>query len=134
MRNSFETLLAVPISAITVIHVTALFCLLEPLALDLAGPPSLDDLPVGLSSLRSTGHELPSALASDTSSLVPRILNVDLAASMGPNSGTTALYLFGVGVSVVGRSRSSCCASNTILAVSLLIFFRKKDAITELDV
>lgn len=69
--------------------------------------PTCNISPVALSSLRNTGQELPSAFASVTSSLVPRILNEDFSGSMGPHRDTNFLYRLGFGVSVVGRSRSS---------------------------
>lgn len=84
--------------------------------------------------MRSTGQEFPSALTRFTSSFVPRILNDDFSVSMGPNSGTTALYRFGVGASVVGRSRSNPCAWNDTLALSLSIFLRKNEAMTDVGV
>lgn len=59
--------------------------------------------PVRRSSALRTGQELTSALASVTSSLVPKILYVVFSGSMPPNSGTSVLYLFG-GESVVGKS------------------------------
>jgi hypothetical protein len=81
------------------------------------------------SSLLKTGHEAPSALTKSTSSFVLMILNVDAAGSMALNRGMVALYRFG-GVSVVVRSTESWSGPNSTLAVSLLIFLRKNDAMT----
>lgn len=89
--------------------------------------------PVRRSSALRTGQELTSALASVTSSLVPRILCVVFSGSMGPNNGTSVLYRFG-GESVVGRSSWMDDCEKTTLAASLSIFFRKKEAITLLGV
>lgn len=90
--------------------------------------------PVLGSSLRSTGHELPSAFTRVTSNFVPIILNVDSSGLIGPNSSTTFLYRLG-GVSVVGRSRESSLGEENLMeAVSLLIFLRKKEAITVVPV
>lgn len=88
---------------------------------------------MSLSSARRTGQELTSALASVTSSFVPMILNVVLAGSMGPNSGTSVRYRLG-GVSLVGRSSCTDELVKTTLAASLSIFLRKKDAMTLLGV
>jgi hypothetical protein len=89
--------------------------------------------PVLCSSLRSTGQELPSAFIKVTSNLVPMILNFDAAVSIGPNRGTTDLYRLG-GLSDVERLRTSSCGANSTFAFSLLIFFRKKEAITVVGV
>lgn len=85
--------------------------------------------PVVASSPRRTGHDAPFAFTNVTSSFVPKILNDDLAVSIVPYRGTSAVYLFGV-ESVVAKSRTSCFSWNSTLAVSLLIFFRKKAAMT----
>lgn len=85
--------------------------------------------PVRASSLRRTGQDAPSALAKDSSSFVPRTLQLDLSVSMGPNSGNSAAYRFG-GLSLVVRSRTSCLGWKSTLAVSFLIFFRNIDAMT----
>lgn len=82
-----------------------------------------------LSSPRNTGHELPSALTKLTSNFVPRILNVDAFGSIWANRGMDALYRFG-GLSVVVRSTESSLEPKSTFAVSLLIFFRKNEAIT----
>lgn len=63
--------------------------------------------PVGASSLRSTGHEAPSALISVSSSLDPITLKVDLAVSMAPYKGKSAVNRFG-GESDVFRSKAMC--------------------------
>jgi hypothetical protein len=63
--------------------------------------------PVKASSLRSTGHEAPSALINVSSSLDPITLNVDLAVSMAPYRGKSAVYRFG-GESDVFRSKATC--------------------------
>ena len=89
--------------------------------------------PVLCSSLRKVGHEAPSALAKVTSSFVPIILNLDTSVLMGPNNGTVALYRLG-GLSDVGRSRMSSWEAKSTLAISLLIFLRKKGAMTVADV
>lgn len=85
------------------------------------------------SSLRNTGHELPSALTKFTSNFVPRILNVDAAGSIVPKRGIEALYRLGR-LSVVLRSTESSLEVNSTFAVSLLIFLRKNEAMTELGV
>jgi hypothetical protein len=86
--------------------------------------------PVLGSSLLNTGHELPSALTKMTSNFVPRILNDDSSAFIGPKSWTVFLYRFG-GTSVVGRSREiSVSEAKMTDALSLFIFFKKNEAIT----
>jgi hypothetical protein len=89
--------------------------------------------PVLCSSLLSVGHEAPPVLTKITSSFVPMILNFDSAVSIGPNNGTVALYRLG-GLSEVGRSRRSSWGEKSTLAFSLLIFLRKKEAMTVVGV
>lgn len=72
-------------------------------------------------------------MASVTSSLVPKILYTVFSGSIGPNNGTSVVYRFG-GESVVGRSSWMDDCVKVTLATSLLIFFRKKEAITLLGV
>lgn len=61
------------------------------------------------------------------------ILKLEVAMLIGPNNGTVVLYRFG-GLSDVGRSRRSSCASNCTVAFSFSIFLRKKEAITVVGV
>lgn len=77
--------------------------------------------PVLGSSLRNTGQLLPSALASVSSSFVPKILKVDFPASIGANSGQVFVYRL---LSLVGRSSSILSAENSIFAFDLSIFLR----------
>jgi hypothetical protein len=89
--------------------------------------------PVLRSSLLKFAHALPSAFTKFTSNFVGTILNDEAAVLIGPNRGTTALYSLG-GVSVVGRSRESSVSENFTEALSLLIFLRKKEAVTVVPV
>ena len=77
--------------------------------------------PVHLSSLRSTGHPVPSAFASVISNLVPRTRNCDFSGSIDAKSGMVSVYRL---LSVVGRSRLIDVGSNSTLAFALSIFFR----------
>jgi hypothetical protein len=61
------------------------------------------------------------------------ILHFEAAGSVGPNRGTTVRYRLG-GVSVVTRSSETSVGEKSTFAVSLLIFLRKKEAMTVLGV
>lgn len=83
------------------------------------------------SSFLSTGQELLSALISVISNFVPMILYVDLSISIAPNRGISFSYLL---LSEVRRSRETEEAEKVILAESLIIFLRNKEAITVVGV
>ena len=84
--------------------------------------------PVLLSSLRKTGHPLPSVLTSINSNFVPMILYVDLSGSMGPYRSTVLVYLL---LSNVGKSSSRVVDDlKSTFARDLSIFLRYKLAIT----
>lgn len=83
------------------------------------------------SSFLSTGQELLSALVSVISNFVPIILYVDLSLSIGPKRGISFSYLL---LSEVRRSRETEEAEKVILAESLIIFLRNKEAITVVGV
>lgn len=89
--------------------------------------------PVRRSSALRTGQPLTSALASTTSNFVPMILNDDSSGFIGATNSTSFLYRFG-GESVVGRSSEMPCLLNLTEAESLLIFLRKKEAMTVVGV
>lgn len=85
-----------------------------------------------VSSLLSVGQLAPSSLASVSSSFVPMIFDVDFVVSICPKRGTLVLYLL---LSAVGRSSiTSLCEEKLIFARSLLIFLRKKLAMTVVGV
>lgn len=83
------------------------------------------------SSFLSTGQEVLSALTSVISNFVPMILYVDLSVSISPKRGISLSYLL---LSEVRRSRETELAENAILAESLTIFLRNKEAITVVGV
>lgn len=89
--------------------------------------------PLCASSLRSTGHDVVSALASVTSSFVPSILKVVFSGLMAAKRGTSVVYRLGV-ASDVTRSRSILLVLNLTVDLSLTIFLRKKDAMTVVEV
>ena len=77
--------------------------------------------PVHLSSLRSTGQLVPSALARVSSSLVPSTRNCDFSGSIGANSGYVSWNRL---LSVVGRLKSIEVEEKSTLALALSIFLR----------
>lgn len=96
--------------------------------------PTCSISPVLASSLLNVGQEAPSAFTRFSSNFEPKTVNFEAAGSISPNNGTTALYRLG-GSSVVIRSRvTDVGEENSILAVFLLIFFKKYEAITAVGV
>ena len=83
--------------------------------------------PVNLSSLRSTGQLVPSALASVISNLVPKILNLLSSGLILANSGNLVWYRL---LSDVRRSRLTWSGWKSTMACDLSIFLRYKEAVT----
>ena len=84
------------------------------------------------SSLLRVAQPFLSAFTRVSSSFVLMILYADFVGSMEPKRGTSASYLL---LSVVWRSRNTFVGEeNSTLARLLSIFFRKKLAITVVDV